>query len=97
MLAEHLVLTRQTVTSVLRRLDSLKNGTHDTGNEDSSGNVPAVAQSRESELQQETMLIFTLACYCCRDDHKWTNHHFLHPNDKLLTQICHRNVTSYEM
>jgi hypothetical protein len=44
------------VTSVLRRPDSLKNGTRDTGNEDSSGIAPAVAESRGSELQQETML-----------------------------------------
>lgn len=56
MLAEHLVFTRQMVTSVLRRPDSLKNGTRDTGNEDSSGIAPAVAESRGSELQQETML-----------------------------------------
>jgi len=61
MLAKHkcLVFARHTVTSVLRRLDSLKNGTHDTGNEDSSGIAPAVAESRGSEWQQETTLIFT--------------------------------------
>ena len=49
------------MTSVLRRLDSLKNRTHDTGNEESSGIAPAVAASRGSELQQETTLVFTLA------------------------------------
>ena len=85
------------MTSGLRRLDSLMNGTHDTGNEDSSGIAPAVAESRDSELQQQTTRVFTLACYCCTDDHKLTNRHFLHPNDNLLTQKCHRKVTSYEM
>jgi hypothetical protein len=49
------------VTSVLRRPDSLKNGTHDTGNKESSDIAPAVAESRGSELQQETTLVFTLA------------------------------------
>ena len=99
MLAAHkyLVFARHTVASVLRRLDTLKNGTHDTGNEDSSGIAPAVAESKWSELQEETTLVFTLARYCCTDDHKRTNRHFLHPNNNLLTQVCHRNVTSYEM
>ena len=61
--AEHkyLVFARHTVTSVLRRLDSLKNGTHDTGNEEPSGIAPAVAESRGSELQQKTTLVFNLA------------------------------------
>jgi hypothetical protein len=70
----------------LRRLDSLKNATHDTGNEESSGIAPAVAESREGELQQETTLVFTLARYCCIDD-KWTNRHFLQPNDYLSKYV----------